>query len=539
MNPKPEDRFEELLSLLVDADLSAAEQDELAALCQGHSGRARRLREELEFADMLRQAVSPEPFSTRVQTRLERGPAEFDPLLHKLLDDEADSHDIAALEHLCVSEPRHARRLSAELAWNDLLDQTAAPHRGEEAFVDSLVTRMWAQTEEDDFLGRLESKIAERHPENVESFPAPPSRRWMPYFAAAAAVIAAAATFALRSVPSALPTVASLHQTAGEVRWGEGFRPDESGRFRTGNYRLESGVVTLRFDSGTELALEGPAEFDVTGASGANVLKGLAIARTTQQGTLFALKSRGLDLGETGDTIGVDARESEATEAVVFNGGAELRAPDFGAGKTRSLYEFEAVRAEFDRSKLVDVPYNPAPFAQAWAMVSGVQSNNGNVTIEPPGSQQKPGRASDPGRVQVYLEKERVRIEEPLEVDPIQPGKLALNRPSRTVPTLPRGELRSYLVQLWPHGDAKEKSEASLTFSSEVVGVIYSSDGLDRTDALVGATEKPQASRGLDLDGDDSPDEIVLSPDRRTVNFKLSSGGQDHLDEVRILVAVQ
>ncbi len=541
-----ERRFEELLTRLIDCGLPSAERDELAALCEGRPDRAAEVREELGFAEMLRQAIqaeSPEAaFARRVETHLNRPPQELDPLLSKLLDEEMTEPDFVDLEHLCITEPAAAHRLREELAWNDLLDQAASPHRSEEAFVDALVTRMWAETEEDDFLGKLESKIVEMHPAPNPREKAGRFLRWMPYTAAAAAVLAAAATFTLHRGTDG-GTVASLKQTVGEVRWGQGYAPDGTGRLRPGSYRLESGLVTVRFDSGTELALEAPAEFDVTGAAGANVLKGLAVARVSKEGESFNLKSRGLNLGETGDTIGVDAREAGATEAVVFNGGAELRVPDFGT--KRSLYEFEAVRAEQGRSKLVDIPYNPAPFTQAWAMVSGVQTKTGQVSIEMPGSPMKPTRSSENGRVQVYLENERLVLDQPLEVDPLEPGKITLAQQQHS-PTLPRGELRSYLVQLWPQGASKEKMEASLTFSHEVVGVIYSSDRLATTDSVVGAQTGglPQGGsdhhqRGLDLSGEAGDDEIVLSQDRRTVNVKLHSGGTDQMDQVRILVAVK
>ena len=87
----PDRRFEELLTRLIDCGLPAAERDELAALCEGRPDRAAEVREELGFAEMLRQAIEAESseaaFARRVETHLNRPPQELAPLLSKLLDE--------------------------------------------------------------------------------------------------------------------------------------------------------------------------------------------------------------------------------------------------------------------------------------------------------------------------------------------------------------------------------------------------------------------------------------------------------------------
>ena len=80
---------------------------------------------------------------------------------------------------------------------------------------------------------------------------------------------------------------------------------------------------------------------------------------------------------------------------------------------------------------------------------------------------------------------------------------------------------------------AEEEVETSLTFDHPVVGVIFSSDRLDSSDAAVGSALEEAGRRGLDS----GEDEILLSEDRRTLNLRFRGGG-DHAEQVRVLVAL-
>src|SRR5690606_394053 len=94
-----------------------------------------------------------------------------------------------------------------------------------------------------------------------------------------------------------------------------------------------------------------------------------------------------LDLGDSGEMIGLIADGSSTTEAVVFNGDAKVCLSE--QGHCRSLFPLEPVRADLDREKLFDVPYNPEVFARAWEVNAGVERNSGPVRLAMPG--QHPG----------------------------------------------------------------------------------------------------------------------------------------------------
>ena len=126
-----------------------------------------------------------------------------------------------------------------------------------------------------------------------------------------------------------------------------------------------------------------------------------------------------------------------------------------------------------------------------------------------------------------------------MEVDRIRVGEFASAETNPGQSLQSKGDLRSYLLQLWPSdGSGDEEVEASLTFDHPVVGVIYSSDRLASSDGSVGSSITHVGEEFNDLRGLDSGnDSILLSKDRKTLNLKLK-GGASQVDQVRVLVAL-
>ncbi|MEM9016684.1 MAG: hypothetical protein AAGC68_06695, partial [Verrucomicrobiota bacterium] len=310
--------------------------------------------------------------------------------------------------------------------------------------------------------------------------------------------------------------------------------PDSSGRILPGQYRLESGVVALEFESGSELTVEGPAIFEVAEDESTRVIHGVALARAPSSEAGLRIDSRGLSLADPIPLIGIDARSEYSTKAVVFEGTGGVCLEE---GDCRPVYENEAIKADLTREKLVGISFNPQPFANAWELLSGVEKNLGPVRIELPGT--KIQQDENEPDVQVFVENESFQPEEALEVDQVDVGLFAAAGHNDGQKLQAEGDLRSYLLQLWPaEGSAEDDVEASLTFDHEVVGIIYSSDRLANSDQSVGTSvphvgEEFNQGRGLDL----GSDQFLLSEDRRTLNLKLRNANQE-VDQVRVLVAL-
>ena len=200
----------------------------------------------------------------------------------------------------------------------------------------------------------------------------------------------------------------------------------------------------------------------------------------------------------------------------------------------------EAVKADLIRDKFVAIPFDPEPFSKTWELLAGVKKNMGSVRIEPPGTKIEASDSLDgTNEVQVFVENDSFHPDHDLEVDQIQLGEFAGAETNPGQALQASGELRSYLLQLWPsEGSDGEEVEASLTFDHPIVGVIYSSDRLAESDHSVGTSithvgEEFNSGRGLDS----GSDQILLSDDRRTINLKLN-GGDLEVDQIRVLVAL-
>ncbi|MCP5539686.1 MAG: hypothetical protein H7A53_00800 [Akkermansiaceae bacterium] len=544
-----ESQFRELLSKLLDDRCDAAELESLASLCATDPTLAARLREELAFSEMLRAATrelggpgDAERFAASFRRRLAGEAVEFETALTDWIEGEAGAE--AEVIRRCWADPSRVRGVREALVFEDLLQQAVAPSRSEDAFVESLVTRMWAEQENDRFVAETRSKIVELHPEDSGRLSGGRSKilRFAGGLAAAAAVILGAFVAYSTFPKNGGDTIAEVSRAKGEIVWREGASPTNGGAFALGRYVLESGSVVLKFRSGAEMTLEAPADIEIRGDRDTFVHSGVAMVDRTSQlagaeSEKFHIHSRGgLELQNSDDVIGVDAREMAAVEAVVFNGGAEICVPNLGS--CRNIYEYEAVRADLKREKLYDIPYNPSVFADSWELLSGVEANTGAVRVEMPGFASTLGGGT--GReVRLIVESGRFTAGEGAVVDAIEPGQFAAIGGHESRPLSEKGELRSYLLRLTPavgddgagSGSEAGPMEASVTFSHPIVGVICGP--AEGGNGAGSGSIAVQASAGA------SGDEILISSDSRTVNLRLRGGAGERVDQVRVLVALR
>lgn len=537
---KRESTAEELLQSLLHGEAD----EEITARLAKHAGEdpamARRVSEELEFSEMLRQTLRGSEISrAELDANRESDNAEIGDLVARVVDGSATSFECDQVVKHLWENPEAASELRRSLIVDEWISEAISESKSGEAFIEALETRMWAETTQDhfveDFTARLDSEIDP--PENVVAFPG----SWVAPLVQVGAVAAALAIGAFFSVQhlvgSGEPMVASVVKASSDASWSQDSAPVQDGSLKSGRYQLDSGVVSLKFSSGSEMTVQGPAMFDVNADSSTFVHHGVALARQKNADMGISLHSKGLSVTDSAQLVGIDARAEKSTNAILFEGDGGVCLTERGI--CRELYEKESIKADLDRDKLVDIPYNPHAFAKAWELLSGVEKNMGSVRIEMPGSEVGPSKDAG-GKVQVFVENDSFRPDKQMEVDRIRVGEFASAETNPGQALQSKGDLRSYLLQLWPSdgsADGKEV-EASLTFDHPVVGVIYSSDRLASSDGSVGSSITHVGEEFNDVRGLDSGNDLILlSKDRKTLNLKLK-GGASEIDQIRVLVAL-
>jgi len=549
MNSEPS--AEALLQELLHGEPDEAALRRLAELAEDDPELAARIGDELEFAELMREIFHEEGLGAgeRFSAALESVGANAEEWMDRAVEGSATRFECDQLVKHLWERPERIARLRRRLADDEWLREAVAGSRDAEAFVEALETRMWAETRRDhfvkDFTARLDREIASSEAgaageEDEMVAMRPVWGATLVRMGAVAAAVAMGAFLTARHMAGAPESrslaVATVVRASPDAIWSGGLAPRQGGELASGRYRLASGVVALEFESGSEMTVEGPAVFEVRDDASAFVHEGVALAKAPTRDTGITLRSKGLNVAEPAPLLGIDARSEDSTEAVVFNGDGGVCLSE--GGGCRDLFAFEAIKARHGHDRLVDIPYNPHAFSKTWALLSGVEKNMGSVRIELPGTEIKPG--SDEGEVQVFMENESFQPGGDVEVDLVRAGQFASagSNPGQSLHT--GGNLRSYLLQLWPSGESgEEEVEASLTFDHPVVGVIYSSDRLENSDRFVGSSISHvgesfnRGRRGLD----DDSDRILLSADRRTLNLRLH-GGAAQPDQVRVLVAL-
>lgn len=545
---KPEASGPDLLQRLLHGEPEGDDMALLAARATADPDFARIIADELAFSGILREAVrgQSDDEGRAFASDLLSSALPLDDLLGRVREGVATRYECdQVVKHLWES-PERGRQLRRDLAMEEWFHEALTDSKSEVAFIQSLETRMWAETRRDhfvdDFAKRLERELASSSEAidegEIVSFPGTWGRTLL-QMGAVAAVLALGSFFGVKMMMhhfSAKPILASVVKTSSGVIWSGKTAPGEDGTIKSGLYHLSSGVVSMRMFSGSQLTVEGPAIFEVGEDASTFVHEGIALARVSSTDLGISLRSKGLSISESARLIGIDARTEGTTEAIVFDGDGGICLTE--GGKCRELSEFEAIKVDHLRERLVDVPYNPRAFSNAWALLSGVEHNLGSVRIEMPGAEISSDRGKE-GEVQIYVENESFRPERDLEVDQVVVGEFSVAEANPGQQLQAKGELRSYLLQLWPSetGEGGEV-ETSLTFDHPVVGVIYSSDRLVSSDSSVGspishAGDRVSGKRGMDSGND----EILLSQDRRTLNLRFKGGGAQ-AEQVRVLVAL-
>jgi ferric-dicitrate binding protein FerR (iron transport regulator) len=130
--------------------------------------------------------------------------------------------------------------------------------------------------------------------------------------------------------------VASLVQTT-DCIWEGAHEPLSDGaRLEPGKVLLQKGVARIRFDGGSELLLQGPAELRVDSSTAATLLQGKVVFRSDVMAAPFHLNTPAATLVDIGTEYGVSV-SAAGEEVHVFEGDVQ-RLPRTGAPEAEPEY---------------------------------------------------------------------------------------------------------------------------------------------------------------------------------------------------------
>lgn len=241
-------------------------------------------------------------------------------LYQKFLAEELSEEEAAKLHALLEADPKATERLIGHLHLDSMLRELAKS-------------------------GELPL------PSDVIPFPATKAvrkRSWSTVVAwtSAAAAVAVLTTFALMKSGRDIVVPARTEETSAAVAlisrsvdavW-EGAEPNTL--IEPGWLKLRSGVVQIDFFSGAQVAIEGPAEFQLISPSEAYCPKGRLSAEVPPQAKGFRIGTPQGTIVDLGTAFGLNIEEGEA-QVQVFQGEVELHASP--AAKPQSLTEGQAM----------------------------------------------------------------------------------------------------------------------------------------------------------------------------------------------------
>jgi len=286
-----EDRFQDLLSRLLDDELTETELDELARLAAERPERVGELRGQLQMADRLSQ-----------------------------YEDElrSEARFLDALD----------ARLAAESPQDDFVDRAVRTvQQGDASFPSVQVT------------GERRRRLANY-----------PLAAGLVVAVAAFLVALVWNPEADHLPPSAEPGVAVLTRAV-DVTWRDGQTHQPGTIICPGSLQLESGLIELSFGTGATVVIEGRAEVNIFSAEKLSLKQGRLWARVPDEARGFTVRTPEAEVVDLGTEFGVLVEPAGAAEVYVFDGFVEV-AP--GKGGTQRFAADEAVRVEAGQLRAIE-----------------------------------------------------------------------------------------------------------------------------------------------------------------------------------------
>lgn len=296
-----------------------------------------------------------EPFNTRLHE-----------LLCQLSDSEPTPELLCEIEALVLSSPQTKQQYLGYVQLESAAQQLLAGSQFEHAIQLSPASKELDATEEAPVPLLLfpadESPVVA---ENEPSSPVSPqftvagrsSRRWLYAFAGSTAVLVIGVLWnVLRSDREPTFSEGGRHGAVATLigtqhcRWINGdsnSSPGPGARLPVGRLNLAEGLAELVFDCGAQVILEGPAEFELTGAKSATAWRGRLVAKVPPEAIGFTVVTPDATIVDYGTEFALAVERSKATEVHVIAGKVEVESVGASPGSARkALRTGQAVRLD-------------------------------------------------------------------------------------------------------------------------------------------------------------------------------------------------
>lgn len=116
------------------------------------------------------------------------------------------------------------------------------------------------------------------------------------------------------------PVIGVLTETV-DARWHHSsIAPEEGQDIRAGTMELQWGLARIRFDSGADVILEGPAQVEFLSTNSMLLTEGKVYAKVAKEATGFIVRTPGGTVKDIGTEFGVQVKPTGQAEVHVFQG---------------------------------------------------------------------------------------------------------------------------------------------------------------------------------------------------------------------------
>jgi len=266
--------------------------------------------------------------------------------------------------------------------------------------------------------------------------------------------------------------------------------------------RLESGTARIDLPNGNVLTVEGPADFLLHSSSEGSLHHGNLMATVAGENAPFTVRASDMEFRVAGEgaATGIRTLERNGLEAAMLSGTGSLTAgPSGTGGQENAIRPNEALVTRPQDGLRETIPVDPAAYRSHFDLLAGVSEHSDSVSVDLPElSSPLPHRTP----VVVSLEPERMAPDRPVSVDvtPEEPLPLAHARtlPVERRPDIAPGQkLRSYVVEVSPlEPAASGVFDAFVRFDQPILGIAATPDTLGG--AVTGLAEADSLSIGED-----------------------------------------